>query len=155
MRSSKLISLVAPLALIFGLSGVADAQNSVVPQSSFVGVAGPSLGAAMAARRLSPDLALATYQRDLKAQSTELAGYTATTVIDAELPGSSQKAEFELKRHYAAPSILEFTPVRSTGDKFVKSNVIVRLLQSEADHVRKQEQSQTAINSDNYKFSYK
>ena len=37
----------------------------------------------------------------------------------------------------------------------MKSNVIVRLLQSEVDHVHRREQSQTAISSANYKFSYK
>jgi hypothetical protein len=84
-----------------------------------------------------------------------LAGYTATSVIDAELPDSAQKAEYELKRHYVAPEVLEFTPIRSSGDKFVKSNVIVRLLQSEVDHVHKHEQSLTAIDGSNYKFSYK
>lgn len=100
-------------------------------------------------------MALATYERGLKQQSSELTGYTATSIIDAELPNSAQNAEFELKQHYAAPSLLEFTPLRSTGDKFVRSNVIIRLLQSEVDHVRRGEQSQTAINSENYKFSYR
>jgi hypothetical protein len=100
-------------------------------------------------------MALAAYERESKEESTELIGYTATSVIDAELPDSAQKAEFELKRHYAAPTVLEFTPIRSSGDKFVKSNVIVRLLQSEVDHVRRREQAQTAISSENYKFSYK
>jgi hypothetical protein len=127
--------------------GATSSFASVGTASSWSGIAAPA--------RLSPDLALATYEREQRNQSSELAGYTATSVIDAELPGSSQKAEFELTRHYSAPSILEFTPVRSSGDKFVRSNVIIRLLQSEADHVHKREQSQTAISSENYKFSYK
>ncbi|HWC19447.1 MAG TPA: hypothetical protein VG498_20710 [Terriglobales bacterium] len=105
--------------------------------------------------QLSPDLALTTYERGLDAQANELAGYTAMSVIDAELPDSAQKAECELLQHFSAPASLEFSAVRSSGDPFVKSNVIVRLLQSEVDHVRRHEQSQTAINSTNYKFGYK
>jgi hypothetical protein len=105
--------------------------------------------------RLSPEVALVNYERELRNETAELAGYTAVTVVDAELPESSQKAEFELKRRYVAPAALEFTPVRSSGDQFVKSNVIARMLQSEVEHVQKREQSQVAINSENYKFSYK
>jgi hypothetical protein len=105
--------------------------------------------------RLSPEVALAAYEQGMKDQSLELAGYTAFTVINAELPESSQKAEFELKRRYTAPSMLRFEPVRSSGDQFVKSNVIARLLQSEVEHVQRQQQAQLAINSENYKFSYK
>jgi hypothetical protein len=131
------------------------AQVGTIPQSSFATASVPDFAPLRVTPRLSPELALAVYERGVRAQSTELAGFTATTVIDAELPDSAQKAEFEVKRHYAAPSVLEFTPLHSTGDKFVKSNIIVRLLQSEVDHVHKQEQSQTAIDSDNYKFSYK
>jgi hypothetical protein len=156
MRQFRPISLLALLTLVFAMSCAGQAQNTGLSSSFAAPDASPDLSAVTAAvAHLSPDSALATYERGMKEQASELAGYTATSVIDAELPDSSQKAEFELKRHYAAPSVLEFTPVRSTGDKFVKSNVIVRLLQSEVDHVHKGEQSQTAISSENYKFSYK
>ena len=156
MRQFRPISLFASLTLVFAMSCVGQAQNTALSSSFAAPDASPDLSAVRTAvAHLSPDSALATYERGMKEQASELAGYTATSVIDAELPDSSQKAEFELKRHYAAPSVLEFTPVRSTGDKFVKSNVIVRLLQSEVDHVHKGEQSQTAISSENYKFSYK
>ena len=156
MRQFRPISVFASLALAFAVSGVGYAQTAAVRSSSFVSPdVSPDFSAVRVVARLSPDSALATYERGMQEQASELAGYTATSVIDAELPRSSQKAEFELKRHYAAPSVLEFTPVRSSGDKFVKSNVIVRLLQTEVDHVQKREQSQTAISSENYKFSYK
>ena len=48
-----------------------------------------------------------------------------------------------------------FKPVRFVGDKFVKSNVIVKLLQSEVEHVEKDDPARTAISPANYKFSYK
>jgi hypothetical protein len=107
------------------------------------------------APRLSADTALMTYERGMAQQANSLAAYTVTSLVEAELPESAQRAEFELQQHYSAPSSLEFSPLRSSGDAFVKSNVIVRLLQSEVDHVHRREQSQTAINSENYKFSYK
>ena len=45
--------------------------------------------------------------------------------------------------------------MRFVGDGFVKSNVIIRLLQSEVDHVQKDDPAATALSDDNYKFSYK
>src|SRR5437868_3754296 len=153
MRPLRLISSVAMLAC--GLSLALFAQMGTIPQSSFASAGAPDLTVSRVAARLSPELALAVYEKGVRTQSSVLAGYTATTVIDAELPDSAQRAVLEVKRRYAAPSVLEFTPLHSTGDKFVTSNIIVRLLQSEVDHVHKQEQSQTAIDSDNYKFSYK
>lgn len=105
--------------------------------------------------RMSPELALDTYLRQSERQATALAAYSASTTIRAELPDSRQQGEYELRRQYTAPDKLKFTPVRFSGDGFVKSNVIVRLLQSEADHVQKQRGSQTAVNEANYKFSYK
>ena len=131
------------------------AQLGDIPNSSFVATTSSEFVSTRVMGSLSPELALTAYEKGLQSQSNELTGYTAITVVDAKLPDSSQKARFELKRHYVAPSLLEFTPLTSTGDKFVKSNVIVRFLQSEVDHVQKREQSQTAIASDNYKFSYK
>jgi hypothetical protein len=154
------ISSVAACGLLLLATSVAQNTRADGPEygSSFsANGSAPSLSqlVPLNSMRLSPELALAAYEQSVKDQSLELAGYTALTVIDAELPESSQKAEFELKRRYTAPSILQFIPVRSSGDQFVKSNVIARLLQSEVDHVQKQEQSRVAINSDNYKFSYK
>jgi hypothetical protein len=104
---------------------------------------------------LTPELALDVYQRRASQQGSDLAAYSAATVIRAQLPRTSQQGEFELERHYAAPRTLEFKPVRYSGDSFVKSNIIARLLQSEVDHVQKGDTVATAIIPANYKFSYK
>jgi hypothetical protein len=104
---------------------------------------------------MSPELTLSTYQHRLGQQAAELSAYSAVTVVRAELPESSQQGEFELQRKFEAPHTLQFTPVHYTGDSFVKSNVITRLLQSEVDHVQKDDPSQTAISPANYKFTYK
>jgi hypothetical protein len=104
---------------------------------------------------MAPELALATYQQRAAVQSTQLEAYSALSVIHAELPDTSQQGEFEVQRQYHAPRTLLFKPVRFVGDKFVKSNVITRVLQSEVDHVEKDDPNQTALTMTNYKFSYK
>jgi hypothetical protein len=60
-----------------------------------------------------------------------------------------------LQRRFEAPHTLQFTPVHYSGDGFVKNNIITRLLQTEVDHVMKDDPSQTAITPANYKFSYR
>lgn len=104
---------------------------------------------------MSPDLALLTYEHRAAEQAADLAAYSAVTVIRAELPETAQQGEFELQRRFEAPHTLQFTPVHFTGDGFVKNNVITRLLQSEVDHVQKDDPALTAIGRANYKFSYK
>lgn len=95
------------------------------------------------------------FQQRSARQNTELAGYSATTLIRAELPQTSQHGEYELRRRYSAPRSLQFKAVRFVGDNFVKSNIITRLLQSEVDHVEKDDSASTALSPLNYKFSYK
>ena len=115
----------------------------------------PDLSFSSELPRMSPELALETYEHHAARQGEMLAAYTASTTIAADLPDTSQHGEYELTREYVAPRTLRFTAIRFRGDKFVKSNVIVRMLQSEVSHVEKQEGAQTAINAANYKFSYK
>jgi hypothetical protein len=104
---------------------------------------------------MSPELALANYERRSALQPAQLASYSAVSVIRAELLDTDQKGEFEVERKYSAPRTLLFKPIRFVGDKFVKSNVIARVLQSEVDHLEKDDATQTAIAPANYKFSYK
>jgi hypothetical protein len=115
----------------------------------------PDLTAAVQVPRMSPELALSTYLHRSGRQTQALAGYSAATLIRAELPGSSQHGEFELERHYTAPRTLTFKALRYIGDGFVKTNVIARLLQSEVDHVQKDDPTSTALGPENYKFSHK
>ena len=104
---------------------------------------------------MAPELALQTFQSRGAVQNSELKGYTDQTLVMAELLDSSQRGAFELQRSFVAPNTLTFKPIRYTGDSFVKSNVITRILQSEVDYVSKGESAQTALTAANYKFSYK
>ncbi|HZQ90742.1 MAG TPA: hypothetical protein VFA60_03010 [Terriglobales bacterium] len=105
--------------------------------------------------RMSPELALATFHRRAQVQSADLASLASVTEIAAQLPDTRQQGTFQLRRNYTAPRELKFTPIQFTGDGFVKTNVINRLLQSEVDHVEKNDPASTAISNQNYKFSYK
>jgi hypothetical protein len=172
MMRSFIIFLVVGLCL----SGIASAQISfnVASSESFPlwtspvsdGMASaalasdsahalPRLDAPVSLPRMAPDLALRTYENRVLQQSSQLASYSASTLIRAELPDTSQAGEFELERHYVAPRTLEFKAVHFSGDGFVKTNVISRLLQSEVDHLQKDDLATTALSPANYKFAYK
>src|SRR5438876_2027894 len=113
------------------LAGIAVGQNSVLiasgpsPDSGhgFLIPTSDSLMAALFANsdrrpsafiapvelpRMAPELALETYQRRSAQQAAALAEYSSTTLIRAELPSTSQRGEYELRRHYTAPHTLVF-----------------------------------------------
>ena len=129
---------------------VAAPMSAIVTPSNRV-----DLTASAPLPQLAPDLALQQYEQHSLRQSESLVAYTAKTVIKASLPDTAQYGEYELEQHFAAPRELHFKPIRFTGDSFVKSNIITRLLQSEVDHIQKDDSSLTALSSANYKFSYK
>jgi hypothetical protein len=105
--------------------------------------------------RMAPELALQAYRGRSVIQAQQLASYSSTTLIRAQLPDTSQFGEYEVQQHYSAPRTLAFKAVRFTGDVFVKTNVITRLLQSEVDHVQKDDPALNAISPANYKLAYK
>jgi hypothetical protein len=104
---------------------------------------------------MSSELALNTYLKLASRQLTDLGAYSDQTTIEADLPDTSQHGRYELRRSFLAPKTLAYAAGRFVGDGFVKTNVIIRLLQSEVDHVQKGEGRQTAIIAENYKFSWK
>lgn len=105
--------------------------------------------------RMAPELALTVFEQRSAKQAVDLGTSIDTTVVQAELPDAAQKGVFELKRYYSAPKSLSFGALKFVGDNFVKTNVIVRLLQSEVDHVEKGNNDDIGINSRNYKFNFK
>jgi hypothetical protein len=147
---SNAVDALPPIALLYGDgSNMFSSSVPAADRTTSVLVAPVSLP------RMSSELALQAYQGRSVLQAATLVSYSANTRITAQLPDTSQHGEFELERHYSAPRTLEFKAVSFTGDGFVKSNIITRLLQSEVDHVQKDDSSVTAITSANYKFSYK
>ena len=158
------LSYVAGIAFLSGLAlgqGFAPAAFGVIDAANPVGGTivdashPPDLAAPVLLPRMAPELALQAYQGRAVIQSQQLSSYSATTVVRAELPETAQEGEFEVQRHFEAPRTLQFTALHYSGDGFVKSNIIIRLLQSEVDHVKQDDGSLTAINDKNYKFSYK
>jgi len=103
---------------------------------------------------MSPEQALEAFQQQVQQQLAGVGSYSAGTVISAELPDSHQQGQFELVRKFSAPNTLQFQAVRFTGDGFVKSQVINRLLQQEVEHEAHGDAAQTAFSEANYRFSY-
>lgn len=157
LYSVLIVTLLSGLALAQGFStNPIDAAAITKPGNiAIVSLPVADAPAPVALPRMAPELALQVYHGRTVIQAQQLAGYSATTVIHAELPETAQQGEFEVQRHYSAPRTLQFTAVHFSGDGFVKSNVITRLLQSEVDHVKQEDGGQTAISKENYKFSYK
>ena len=139
-------SLAAPL-----LDG-STPVSAIVPSAERAPV---PLVAPVALPRMAPELALQVCRGRSVIQASQLASYSATTLIRAQLPDTSQYGEYEVQRRYSAPRTLVFKALRFTGDAFVKTNVITRLLQSEVDHVQKDDPAANALSAANYKFSYK
>ena len=135
----------------FGVIEAANSAGGTIAAAAHV----PDLAAPVPLPRMAPELALQAYQGRSVIQNQQLASYSATTVVRAELPDTAQHGEFELQRHFEAPRTLQFIALHYSGDGFVKSNIIIRLLQSEVDHVKQDDGSLTAVNDKNYKFSYK
>lgn len=144
-------TILAPAQTSFG------PHYSFAPGSSYIAPADqPRIDVPTPLPRLAPELALQLFMEHSAEQAQRLAEYTDDTLIQAELPDSSQKGEYELVRNYnSQPRSLSFRSVKFTGDNFVKTNVITRLLQSEVDHVEKGYPAASAISDANYKFSYK
>jgi hypothetical protein len=150
VAKSNAVDGLSPVALLYGDGSTMFATSGpAADRTAAVLVAPVSLP------RMSPELALQVYRGRSVLQAATLISYSANTRITAQLPDTSQHGEFELERHYSAPRTLEFKAVSFTGDGFVKSNIITRLLQSEVDHIQKDDSSLTAITPANYKFSYK
>jgi hypothetical protein len=105
---------------------------------------------------LAPELALQAFLKERTEQNARLASYHDETTVTAELPDTQQRGEYQLERGYTAqPRSLTFGNAHFTGDGFVKTNVITRLLQSEVEHVEKGEQTDSSVDFTNYKFYYK
>jgi hypothetical protein len=156
-----LIFLVARSGPVFGQSFAPrsfDAAGGSLFADNSAGISHgptPEIAVPVTLPRMAPELALQVYHGRSVLQAQQLAAYSAVTVIRAELPETAQQGEFELQRHFEAPRTLQFTALHYTGDGFVKTNVITRLLQSEVDHVKQDDNALTAISNANYKFSFK
>jgi hypothetical protein len=138
------------------VSSLVPSVDDPVPVPAAIPAAGHlPLNATAVLPRMAPELALQVCHGRSVVQAGQLAAYSATTVIRAELPDTSQYGEYEVQQHFLAPRTLAFKAVRFTGDTFVKTNVITRLLQSEVDHAQKDDPALNAISPANYKFSYK
>jgi hypothetical protein len=140
------------LWLLFRLTALASAQAvSLVPDSA--GDKGANQYNTSDGS-LSPGFALQAFERRSSLQAGQLRSYSTTISIRVQLPDISEYGEYDLQKRYSAPRTLVFKALHFTGDYFIIRSVIVRLLESEVEHLRKDDPALTAITSANYKFSY-
>lgn len=149
------ILAVASIALSLVLPVAALDNDIALPAESISGASVASLNIPVSRARMSSELALTEYESHARWQSQQIGESFDTTTITADLPDAAKHGQYRLKRAYSAPKSVVFKTIEFVGDGFVKTNVIARLLQSEADHVHKDQPSDTAITRQNYKFSYK
>src|SRR5438105_11839143 len=130
LYSVLIVTLLSGLALAQGFStNPIDAAAVTKPGNiAIVSLPVADAPAPVALPRMAPELALQVYHGRSVIQAQQLAAYSAVTTIRAELPDTAQQGEFELQRHFEAPHTLQFTALHYTGDGFVKTNVITRLL---------------------------
>lgn len=155
LRSPIRIFAVAALTLSLLLPAGALENDASLPVGSLAGEPVANLNIPIARARMSPELALMEYESHARWQAQQIGESDDTTTITADLPDAAKHGQYRLKRVYSAPKTVAFKTIDFVGDGFVKTNVIARLLQSEADHVQKDQPSDTAITRQNYKFSYK
>ncbi len=132
-----------------------SSEDEPVPVRNLPAAPAPVIDVPTARPRMSPELALRAYQEMAQRQTAELAAYSDQTIVEADLPDTHQHGRYELRRNFLAPKSLAYGAIRFIGDGFVKTNVIVRLLQSEVDHTEKGDTGDIAILERNYKFSFK
>lgn len=165
----KLPAFILVFLLAAGFTTMAAAQQ-LMPMHAALGVgdSAPSLNLVSGSHseaapllppvtlpRMAPELALQVMANHAIIQGAHLGSYCAVSTVSAKLPDLKESGEFELDRTYTAPKTLQFKAVHFSGDGFVKTNVIVRLLQSEVDQVQKDQPGLTAVDNHNYKFAYK
>lgn len=150
---SRFLSCAALLLTLTAPGLASDMDVTVAPDIATLSAA--TLNIPPRPARMSPELALQVHDARTQRQGRELGAYRDNTVVEAELPQTKQKGRYQLQRIYSSPKSLAFKAVNFVGDGFVKTNVIARLLQSEVDRAKQGDNSDVAITSENYKFTYK
>lgn len=143
------------LALSVFMLSFAGSLLAQLDGTSFLSKPLPLIASDKQATALGPEMTLQRYVMHSREQSFRLPSYESYTVVHAELPDTAQQGEYELIASYTAmPRSLRYSSVHFEGDRFVKSTVIVKLLQSDVEHVRQGDSGATEISEQNYKFCY-
>ena len=87
-------------------------------------------------------------------RSRALAAYEGTRVYRLEYHGfpGSRSAEMIVDVKYRSPETKEFTVRSQTGSKLILNKVFKRMLESEQEAVRKENQKHVALTPENYRF---
>ncbi len=119
--------------------------------------AGPAADATASALTagMSADEIVARLERNNAQRAAALRAYEGKRSYRLTYHGfpSDREAEIEVAAHYHAPASKSFDVVSESGSKMLQSKVLLRLLESERESARAENQRQTALTTDNYTFT--
>jgi hypothetical protein len=89
-------------------------------------------------------------------RAAALDGFNGTRVYKMEYRGfpGNRDAEMVVNVNFQAPQSKEFTIVSQTGSKFIIDHVFKKLLESEQDAASEENRRRSALNTQNYDFSF-
>jgi hypothetical protein len=139
---SRFPLVTLPLVIGFGVLQAANAQPADPPPEPPHG----TLNAEQVVDQL--------VKRNLE-RAHALSAYQGTRIYRLEYRGfpGSRSAEMIVDVKYRAPGNKEFSVKSEKGSQLIIDRVFKRMLQSEKESVTEQNQSQIALNRDNYNFS--
>jgi hypothetical protein len=137
-----------PIAAALLFVAVAPSLHAADAQPIATGAASlPPLSAEQIVARLS-------YNNQQRAAA--LRAYDGKRSYSLEYRGfpSNREAAMEVVAHYTAPESKSFDVVAGSGSKMIQQKVFAKLLESEREAAHPENQRQTALNTDNYNFTY-
>jgi hypothetical protein len=104
---------------------------------------------------LSAEDIVARLSRNNELRAAALRAYEGKRSYSLQYRGfpSNREAGMEVVAHYEAPASKSFDVVSDSGSKIIQSKVFAKLLESEREAVRAENQRQTALTPDNYNFT--
>jgi hypothetical protein len=105
--------------------------------------------------QLSTDEIVSRLAYNNQVRAAALRAYNGKRFYSLEYHGlpSSRQAAMEVMAHYKAPASKSFDVISSSGSKMIQQRVFAKLLESEREAAHPENQRQTALTAENYKFT--
>jgi hypothetical protein len=143
IQRQTLIRLAIATLLVAAVSQSAAADRAGVPNSNAVAPGMDLQGIVSRLVRSNQERANALRGFD---------GVRSYSIVYHGIPGN-REAGLEVMAHYLAPSSKSFDVISQSGSKVLQSKVLLKLLESEQEAARTENQQRTALTSDNYNFT--
>jgi len=143
LRTCLVIRIVATVVLL------------AVPSVAFAAGPAPVETSSALTTGLSAEEIVARLIRNNEQRAAALRAYEGkrSYLLTYEGLPSNREAEIEVTAHFQAPESKSFDVVSESGSKLLQSKVLSRLLESEREAARAQNQRETALTEANYSFT--